>query len=61
VLDPLDAGRLAGDFWLTRNRHGAGFPDGPYPESVRTLLADIAHSFGGCELYLDDDGRIQLT
>src|SRR6266851_3222861 len=25
--------RIAHDFWLTRNGHGAGFWDGDYPES----------------------------
>lgn len=58
LLDAFDQHRVAGDFWLTRNRHGAGFQDGPYPEPARARLTEIAHSFGSCDLYLGDDGLI---
>jgi hypothetical protein len=34
------------DFWLTRNRHGAGFWDRGYPRAVGDLLTDAAHSLG---------------
>src|SRR6267142_5549151 len=40
-----DGDRIAHDFWLTRNRHGAGFWDGDYPEPIATQLTDLAHSF----------------
>jgi len=43
LLDDCDLRRVGGDFWLTRNRHGAGFQDGPYPEPARTRLMEIAH------------------
>jgi hypothetical protein len=46
------------DFWLTRNRHGAGFWDGDYPEPIATQLTDLAHSFGECDLYVGDNGNI---
>ncbi len=49
---------VAHDFWLTRNRHGAGFWDGDYPEPIATQLTDLAHSFGECDLYIGDDGKI---
>jgi hypothetical protein len=49
---------IAHDFWLTRNRHGAGFWDGDYPEPIATQLTDLAHSFGECDLYIGDDGKI---
>lgn len=63
---PLDAseqfaprdGHLAHDFWLTRNRHGAGFWDGDYPEPLATQLTDLAHSFGERDLYIGDDNKI---
>ena len=50
--------RIAHDFWLTRNHHGAGFWDGDYPEPIATQLTDLAHSFGECDLYVGDDGKI---
>jgi len=50
--------RIPHDFWLTRNRHGAGFWDGDYPEPIATQLTDLAHSFGECDLYIGDDGKI---
>jgi hypothetical protein len=46
------------DFWLTRNGHGAGFWDRGYPESVGDKLADAAHGYGACDLYVGDDGAI---
>lgn len=43
------------DLWLTRNRHGAGFWDGDYPEEIEDVLTDMAHAFG--EVYVDEDGQ----
>lgn len=51
-------GRVATDFWLTRNRHGAGFWDGDYPEPAGAELTKWAHSYGSADLYVGDDGRI---
>lgn len=48
------------DFWLTRNRHGAGFWDGDYPEPIATQLTDLAHSFGECSLYVGDDNKVYV-
>lgn len=45
------------DFWLTRNRHGAGFWDrglGP----VGQKLTDAAHTYGECNLYIGDDHKV---
>lgn len=53
--------RMAHDFWLTRNRHGAGFWDGDYPEPLGNQLTELAHSFGECILYVSDDGKIYLN
>lgn len=50
--------QIAHDFWLTRNRHGAGFWDGDYPKEQGKQLTDIAHGFGECNLYIGDDGKI---
>ncbi len=51
---------VAHDFWLTRNHHGAGFWDGDYPEPIATQLTDLARSFGECDLYIGDNGKIYL-
>lgn len=45
------------DFWLTRNRHGAGFWDRGYG-AIDEALTDAAQGFGEVSLYLGDDGRI---
>lgn len=46
------------DFWLTRNRHGAGFWDRGYPEAIDRQLTDAAHAYGECVGYVGDDGRV---
>lgn len=51
-------GHAGHDFWLTRNRHGAGFWDRGLPDDLGKLLTDAAHAFGGVDLYLGDDGKI---
>jgi len=45
------------DFWLTRNRHGAGFWDRDLGE-IGDKLTEIAHGFGEDDLYVGDDGKI---
>ena len=52
---------LAHDFWLTRNRHGAGFWDGNYPEPLGQKLTALAHSFGEVELYIGDDSKLYFA
>jgi hypothetical protein len=46
------------DFWLTRNRHGAGFWDGDWPHPAGDRLAGAAHVHGSIDLYVGDDGMI---
>lgn len=50
------------DFWLTRNRHGAGFWDRWSGESegarAGKKLTDDAHPYGEVYLYIGDDGKI---
>lgn len=46
------------DFWLTRNRHGAGFFDGDWPTDVGARLTEASHCFGSIDLYIGDDGFI---
>lgn len=44
------------DFWLTRNRHGAGFWDGDWPNGDELTAA--AHTYGEFDLYVGEDGMV---
>jgi hypothetical protein len=59
-----DPERSGHDFWLTRNRHGAGFWDrwfGDSPQAkLGNLLSDAAHVYGSCDLYVGDDGKVEV-
>ena len=57
-LTSQEVKRAGHDFWLTRNRHGAGFWDGDWPEPHATMLTERAHSYGSVDLYVGDDGFI---
>jgi hypothetical protein len=49
------------DFWLTRNRHGAGFWDRSpdmYPNGAAERLTECAHAYGAADLYIGDDGQV---
>lgn len=59
-LSALEPEQIGHDFWLTRNRHGAGFWDRGLGELGDTLT-DIAHAYGECDLYIGDDGLIYTT
>lgn len=57
-----DAEMAGHDFFLTRNHHGAGFWDrDALSEEDRDRLTAAAHSFGGCDLYVGDDGKIYVS
>ena len=45
------------DFWLTRNRHGAGFWDRGYGEDG-DKLSEAAKVYGSFDLYVGDDGLL---
>lgn len=47
-------GAFAHDFWLTRNREGAGYWDGDYVEPAASVLTRCAHDFGEFTLYYGD-------
>lgn len=47
------------DFWLTRNRDGAGFWDGDWAEPFASYATNLAHRFGECSVYVGDDGWIE--
>ena len=48
------------DFWLTRNRHGVGFWDRGLG-AVGDKLTEAAHTFGECDLYVGDDGKLYVS
>jgi hypothetical protein len=56
-LTDVDDERAGHDYWLTRNRHGAGFWDRGLG-AVGKRLTDAAHADGSFDLYIGDDGRI---
>jgi len=47
--------QMAHDFWLTRNRHGAGFWDGDYPKALGEKLTEFSHKFGEVHILPEDD------
>jgi hypothetical protein len=54
--DPIE--QAGHDFWLTRNSHGAGFWDGDWSEPYASQLDKATKAFGGCDLYVGDDGLV---
>jgi hypothetical protein len=56
-LAGIEPAQIGHDFWLTRNHHGAGFWDRGLGERG-DRLTDLAHGFGGADLYVTDDGQI---
>lgn len=59
-LDTLAADQVGHDFWLTRNRHGAGFWDRGLGDLGDRLTA-AAHTFGESDLYVGDDGNLHVA
>lgn len=47
------------DFWLTRNGHGAGFWDRGYGD-IGDDLSDKAKTYGSADLYIGDDGKVEI-
>jgi hypothetical protein len=58
ALAEFSSERAGHDFWLTRNRHGAGFWDGDYPKELGARLTEASHGYGEFNLYVGDDGKI---
>lgn len=58
ILAKYDSETCGHDFWLTRNRHGAGFWDGDYPTEDGRKLTEASHTYGEVNLYVGDDGKI---
>jgi hypothetical protein len=49
-----ETARAGHDFWLTRNRHGAGFWDGDWSDAAGRRLTANAHPYGECSVYFDE-------
>ena len=60
ALDVTDLGHIAHDFWLTQNRHGAGFWDGDYAKDLGERLTTASHKIGEVDLYVGDDGKLYI-
>lgn len=54
-----DRARHGHDFWLTRNRHGAGFWDRGYGV-FGDMLTDAAHAYGEVDVYVGRDGKVRF-
>jgi hypothetical protein len=60
LLSDLDDSQCGHDFWLTRNRHGAGFWDRGLGD-VGQKLTEASHAYGSCDLIVGDDSLIYCT
>lgn len=59
-ISQLDDAQIGHDFWLTRNRHGAGFWDGDYEKELGEKLTELSHKFGEVDLIVGDDGKLHI-
>jgi hypothetical protein len=55
-----DEGQNGHDFWLTRNRHGAGFWDRGYDKTIADALTRQAHVYGSVDLMVSG-GKIHSS
>lgn len=55
----ISAERVGHDFFLTRNRHGAGFWDRGLG-AIGDRLTDAAHVYGEADLYVTVDGSLEF-
>lgn len=60
----LGAGQVGHDFWLTRNRRGAGFWD-RFSRGIGAAYGDVltheAQVYGESYLYVGDDGKVYVS
>ncbi len=56
----ISGSQMGHDFWLTRNRHGAGFWDRGLG-SLGDDLTKRAHAYGSSDLYVGDDGKVYVS
>lgn len=64
-LTHLDDETNGGNFWLTRQRHGAGFwstcTDDESAEYAMQQLTHASHGFGEIDLYIGDDRKLHFS
>lgn len=60
ILDRYEDTSIGHDFWLTRNRHGAGFWDGDYGKEDGEKLTEISESFGEINIHKGDDNKLHI-
>jgi hypothetical protein len=59
ALEANDKFQLGMDFWLTRNRHGAGFFDHSYDNEQQ--LTTAAQNLKEVDLYIGDDHKLHFS
>ena len=59
TLNENDKFQLGMDFWLTRNRHGAGFFDRSYEHEKQ--LTSAAQNLKEVDLYIGDDKKLHFS
>jgi hypothetical protein len=59
LLEQWSAEQAGHDFWMTRNRHGAGFWDRGHG-AAGAELTKLAHSAGERGVYVGDDGYLRF-
>ena len=60
--DYTDEEMAGHDFWLTRNRHGAGFWDrNELDKPTQKKFTDAAHAFGESDIYVGDNDKLYVT
>lgn len=52
--------RAGHDFWFTRVGHGTGFWDGDWPTELGDELTELSQKFGHVDVYIGDDGQLEL-
>lgn len=66
IRGDISADDMGHNFWLNRNGHGAGFWDRDYSGvdgcdgDTGNKLSAASKVWGGCDLYVGDDGQLYL-
>lgn len=55
-----DWGQVGHDFWLTRNRHGAGFWDRGAAGPAVDAIVKSCHAWGECTVEVGDSGDVEV-
>lgn len=64
IASGLSMEQCGHDFWLTRNRHGAGFWDrksrGKKADAALDRLTEASHAYGEMSFVADSDGKVSV-